>query len=62
MRKTSESPNAIAETCGGRIRDGCLNQHWFRDVAEPQTTIGDHREDYTNRRGRSLAAEGESHA
>ena len=31
--------NAFVESFNGRFRDGCLNQHWFRDLADARLTI-----------------------
>ena len=38
--------NAFVESFNGRLRDECLNQHWFRDVAEARDLIEDWKEDY----------------
>lgn len=38
--------NAFVESFNGRFRDGCLNQHWFRDLADARRTIGAWREHY----------------
>ena len=31
--------NAFAESFNGKFRDGCLNQHWFRDLLDARRTI-----------------------
>lgn len=33
------SQNAFVESFNGRFRDGCLNQHWFRDLADARQII-----------------------
>jgi putative transposase len=38
--------NAIVESFNGRMRDECLNLHWFRTVDEAWATIRAYREDY----------------
>ena len=37
---------AIVESFNGRMRDECLNLHWFRTVDEARATIRAYREDY----------------
>ena len=37
--------NAFAESFNGRMRDECLNEHWF-DLAEARSKIGSCRADY----------------
>jgi putative transposase len=32
--------NAFAESLNGRMRDECLNEHWFADLAEARSKIG----------------------
>ena len=48
--------NAYVESFNGRLRDECLNEHWFTSVAPPtsssrrgvrSTTKNDRREDWT---------------
>ena len=31
--------NAFVESFNGRFRDGCLNQHWFKDLADARRII-----------------------
>jgi putative transposase len=47
--------NTFIEAFNGRVRDECLNQHWFRSLADAQRTIEAWRISYnTARRHRSL--------
>ena len=45
--------NPFVESFNGRMRDECLNVHWFRDLAEAQSMIEDWRRDYTEVRPHS---------
>jgi len=45
--------NAIVESFNGRFRDGCLNQQWFRDLADARRIIDDWREHYNMTRPHS---------
>lgn len=38
--------NAFIESFNGRMRDECLNQHWFIDLAHARRTIEEWRADY----------------
>jgi putative transposase len=38
--------NAYAESFNGRLRDECLNQHWFVSLGDAQRTIESWRQDY----------------
>ena len=38
--------NAFIESFNSRLRDECLNAHWFVTVTEAQLTIEDWRDDY----------------
>jgi len=40
--------NAFVESFNGRFRDGCLNQHWFRDLEDAQQIIGAWRNHYNH--------------
>jgi putative transposase len=42
--------NAFIESFNGRLRDECLNQHWFLSLADPMRTIESWRESYNNDR------------
>lgn len=33
--------NAFVESFNARLRDSCLNQHWFKDLADARTIIGE---------------------
>jgi putative transposase len=45
--------NAYIESFNGKCRDECLNEHWFRTVAEAQTVIAAWRLDYNEVRPHS---------
>jgi putative transposase len=38
--------NTYIESFNGKFRDGCLNEHWFRSLAEARTVIAAWRQDY----------------
>jgi putative transposase len=38
------------ESFNGKFRDECLNEHWFRSLAEAREIIGTWRADYNQRR------------
>jgi len=40
--------NAFVESFNGRLRDGCLNQHWFRDLADARRIIDAWRDHYND--------------
>ena len=42
--------NAFIESFNGRIRQECLQQHWFLSIEEARRTIENWREDYNNER------------
>jgi len=44
--------NAVIESFNGRLRDECLNSHWFLSLADAQATIETWRERYNTRRPR----------
>jgi len=47
--------NAFIESFNGRLRDECLNQHWFRSIEEAKREVSAWRVDYnTNRPHSSL--------
>ena len=46
--------NAFVESFNGRFRDGCLDQQWFRDLADAQRIIDDWRKLYNVTRPHSL--------
>jgi putative transposase len=45
--------NAFIESFNGKFRDGCLNQHWFRDLADARSIIEDWRNHYSTTRPHS---------
>jgi len=45
--------NPYAESFNGKMRDECLNVHWFADVAEARSLIEEWRRDYTQVRPHS---------
>jgi len=45
--------NGYVESFNGKFRDECLNEYWFRDVAEAQEIIEDWRVDYNRNRPHS---------
>lgn len=42
--------NAYVESFNGRLRDECLNEHWFTCLAHARTVIEDWRRDYNEQR------------
>lgn len=45
--------NAYIESFNGKFRDECLNEHWFRSLAEARLLIGAWRQDYNQCRPHS---------
>jgi putative transposase len=45
--------NAYVERFNGKFRDECLNEHWFRSLAEARATIVAWRIDYNQHRPHS---------
>lgn len=45
--------NPFVESYNGKIRDECLNQHWFRELQEARITIEAHRVDHNQVRPHS---------
>ena len=45
--------NAYIESFNGKIRDECLNEHWFTVLAEARTLIEHWRQDYNEQRPHS---------
>jgi putative transposase len=45
--------NAFIESFNGRLRDECLNSHWFQGLDDARRTIHDWRRDYNERRPHS---------
>lgn len=45
--------NAFVESFNGKFRDGCLNQHWFRNIHEARSIIDTWRQHYNEVRPHS---------
>jgi putative transposase len=45
--------NGYIESFNGKLRDECLNEHWFRSLHEARLIIGSWKEDYNNERPHS---------
>ena len=45
--------NTYIESFNGRLRDECLNQHWFRSLTEARDVIVAWREEYNKTRPHS---------
>lgn len=45
--------NAFTESFNGRLRDECLNQHWFVNLSDARRTIEAWRQDYNRQRPHS---------
>ena len=45
--------NPFVESYNGKMRDECLNQHWFREIHEARTTVDGHRMDHNEVRPHS---------
>jgi putative transposase len=45
--------NAYIESFNGKFRDECLNEHWFRSLAEARTIVAAWRIDYNEQRPHS---------
>jgi transposase InsO family protein len=43
-------PNAYIESFNGRLRDECLNEHWFTSLAHAQVVIEAWRREYNEER------------
>jgi putative transposase len=48
--------NAFIESFTGRLRDECLNAHWWQDLDEVRRDLEDWRRDYNERRPHSSLA------
>ena len=44
--------NAFVESFNGKFRDSCLNQHWFRGLADVRRVVDDWRHHYNHERPR----------
>jgi putative transposase len=49
--------NAFIESFNGRLRDECLNTHWWHDLDEARRTLEDWRRDYNEMRPHSSLAD-----
>jgi putative transposase len=49
-RPGKPTDNAFAESFNGRLRDECLNQHWFASLEEVRQTVEEWRIDYNMER------------
>lgn len=56
IRPGKPTENAYIESFNGKCRDECLNEHWFRSMAEAQALIEAWRVDYNTRRPHSALA------
>jgi putative transposase len=45
--------NGYLESCNGKVRDECLDIHWFRSLADARQSIEDWRESYNTQRPHS---------
>ena len=45
--------NGYVESFNGRFRDECLNENWFRDLADARTKIAEWQQDYNQKRPHS---------
>jgi putative transposase len=50
------SENGFTESLNGRIRDECLNEHWFLSLEEARAVVEEWRHDYNNVRPHSSLA------
>jgi putative transposase len=46
--------NAYVESFNGRLRDECLNEHWFTSLAHARTLIEEWRRDYNEQRPKKV--------
>ena len=52
-RPGKPTDNAYIESFNGRLRQECLNQHWFLSLADAQARLDDWRKDYNEQRPHS---------
>jgi putative transposase len=45
--------NGCTESFNGKLRDGCLNQHWFKTIAKAREIIQAWKQEYNNLRPHS---------
>jgi putative transposase len=53
--------NAFIESFNGKLRDECLNEHWFTTVPEARSIIEVWRQDYNQERPHSALDKTEQH-
>ncbi len=53
IRPGKPNENAYVESFNGRLRDECLNEHWFLTLAHAQTAIEAWRIEYNRERPHS---------
>ena len=53
IRPGKPSENGFTESLNGRIRDECLNEHWFTSLREARVIIEEWRQDYNHVRPHS---------
>lgn len=46
--------NAYVESCNGRLRDECLNEHWFTSLLHARTIIENWRREYNEERPKKV--------
>jgi putative transposase len=52
-RPGTPTDNAIIESFNGRLRQECINQHWFLSLEEAQEELDSFRDDYNQERPHS---------
>jgi putative transposase len=52
-RPGKPTDNAFIESFNGKVRQECLNQHWFLSLADAKTKLSSWREDYNHNRPHS---------
>ena len=53
MQAGKPTQNAYIESFNGKLRDECLNEHWFRNLHQAQKIISAWRRDYNQQRPHS---------
>jgi transposase InsO family protein len=48
------NPNAYVESFNGRLRDECLNEHWFVTLAQARSVIETWRHEYNHERPKRI--------
>jgi transposase InsO family protein len=52
IEPSKPNQNAYVESFNGRLRDECLNEHWFTSLEHARAVIEEWRRDYNERRPR----------